>query len=238
MAELLHKHKEDIVNWVYRWLGGLSGMLWSVDLSWSRSIGYGHTVVEPDLTTVSDQELVELCVKAGNKDERPFREVFRRHRQMVWNVCYGFVRNPEDAEDLTQDVFFKAYRGLPNFEGRSSMKTWLHRIALNVGQNELRRRSRRPQDSETSIDLLGEYLSVSESPESQVMHKAQQEMLRQAIDSLKPEASEVIYLKDIQQLPYGDIADQLGISLSAAKMRVQRARLALVNAYRELSTVS
>ncbi len=215
----------------------VDGLFWTVDIHLSGgAVREFVKRAEPkiDLASVTDQELVELCLKIGAKDDRPFKEIFQRHKATVWGVCYRFVRNAEDAEDLTQDVFFRAYRSLGQFEGRSSLKTWLYRIATNVSQNELRRRSRRPQESETSIDILGESLSTHQTPEKQVLAKSRQEQLAQAIETLRPEAAEAIKLKDLEQLPYAEIAERLGVSLSAAKMRVQRARLALMNVYREL----
>jgi RNA polymerase sigma-70 factor (ECF subfamily) len=152
----------------------------------------------------------------------------------VWNVCYRFVRNVEDAEDLTQEVFFRAYRSLAQFEGRASLKTWLYRIASNVSQNELRRRSRRPQESETAIEDLSKPIAAVMTPEMHALALVRQEKLGQALDTLKPEAYEALRLKDLEERPYTEIAELLEISQSAAKMRVQRARLALMTAYRQL----
>ena len=85
----------------------------------------------PILSELTDDELVVAAVARGNRDDRPFRELWRRHQRMVYRTCYSFFRNGEDAEDLTQDVFLKAYRNLKGFEGRSSFKTWINRIAIN-----------------------------------------------------------------------------------------------------------
>ncbi len=192
------------------------------------------SVILPALT---DEELVELSIQRGGRDERPFRELMRRHRQMIWRTSYSFVRNSEDADDLTQDIFFKAYRNLHTFAGRASFKTWLNRIAINTSQNEVRRRSRRPQESEADIREMAEYLPGSESAsvESMVRQRALSQHLQQALTELRPEEFEVIFLRDVEERPYAEIADILGIGLSAAKMRVQRARLALQVAYRQVS---
>ena len=86
---------------------------------------------------LSDAALIEVCQQRGAKDDRPFQELFRRYQSVVWRVCYSYMRNREDAEDLTQDVFFKVYRNLYQFEGRSSFKTWVYRVAINTCQNEI-----------------------------------------------------------------------------------------------------
>lgn len=190
------------------------------------------------LSELADTELVQLAVERGMKDERPFRELLRRHQTTVWRICYGFVRNPEDAEDLTQDVFFKAYRSLSRFEGRASFKTWISRIAINTSQNEIRRRSRRPVASQTDLDEMAEVLPLPDANvEGQVTVNEQKSRLENAMSQLRPSEQEVLYLKDVEQRPYHEVAELLDISLSASKMRVQRARLAFRNAYRQLEGV-
>ena len=75
----------------------------------------------------SDADLVTLWQTRGARDDRPFQELFRRHQHLVWRICYSYIRHSQDAEDLTQEVFLKAYRSLDAFEGRSSFKTWISR---------------------------------------------------------------------------------------------------------------
>ncbi len=187
------------------------------------------------LTDLADDELVRLAQERGSRDDRPFQELLHRYQQVVWRVCYSFTRNPQDAEDLTQEVFFKAYRSLAGFEGRSTFKTWIYRIAINTSQNEIRRRSRRPQEAHTAVDDMAEYLPSSASVEAEWQRRRRNELLAQAIASLRPEEVEVLHLKDLEQRPYAEIAEMLDIGVSAAKMRVQRARLALQAAYRLLA---
>lgn len=191
-----------------------------------------NQVISPELT---DEELIALCQARGTRDERPFQELFRRHQKMVWRVCYSYTRHPQDAEDLTQEVFFKVYRHLSSFEGRSAFKTWLYRIAANTAQNELRRRSRRPQVSGTAVDELAEVLPSDVSVEAALSASHQQRLLAEAMAQLRPQEQEILTMKDVEQLPYADIADALNIGLSATKMRVQRARLALQAAYQALA---
>ena len=174
-----------------------------------------------------DHELVALAQTRGNKDSRPFRLLMERHQNTVWRVCYNFFNNADDAEDLAQEVFLKAYRNLHRFEGRSSFKTWVYRIAINTSQNEIRRRSRRPQASETTLETAAEFIPSNQSVESTVQQRSRYEVLAQALQQLKPHEFKALMLKDIEGKPYQEIAEELDISLSAAKMRVQRARGAL-----------
>ena len=185
------------------------------------------------ISDLSDQELIELSLRRGTKDNRPFSELFRRHHQIVWRVCYRFMGTAQDTEDMTQEVFFKAYRKLKQFEGRSSLSTWLYRIAVTTCLNEKRRRSRRPTVSSTPIDDMVETLP-SDSSEEQWLAEIEKGNLTKALGKLKETQREVLILRDLKQLSYKEIAQQLGLSLSATKMRIQRARLALQTVYRKL----
>ena len=169
----------------------------------------------------------------GNSDRARLDSIARAH-QMV-DSQERVAANRDDADDMTQETFFKVYRSLGQFEGRSQLKTWIYRIAINTCQNELRRRSRRPQESETEMEKVAEFISSSLSVEKQVQEKARRERLAAAFATVRPEEFEVLQMKDLQQMAYADIAAALGIGLSAAKMRVQRARLALQAVYHQLA---
>ena len=184
---------------------------------------------------LSDDDLVALCQTRGMKDDRPFRELFHRYQRLVWRACYSVAGNAQDAEDLTQEVFFKVYRALADFEGRSSFKTWLYRIALNTSKNELRRRAHRPQVSETGVDDMAELLPTAVSVETEWQQLNQQEQLATAFAQLRDEEFEIIRLKDLEQRSYQEIAQILDISISAAKMRAQRSRVALKVAYQQIA---
>jgi RNA polymerase sigma factor (sigma-70 family) len=129
-------------------------------------------------------------------------------------------------------VFFKTYRNLAQFRGTSSFRTWLHQIAANTARNELRRRSRRPQVSDTPLEVLIEILPRGTAAAAHTSLPR----LAHAWERLRPEERRLLRLKDVEQRPYEEIMQGLGISLSAAKMRVLRARLALKEAYRQLES--
>lgn len=184
---------------------------------------------------LTDEDLVQLCLERGKRDDRPFQELMRRYERLIWRVCYRFVNNGDDAEDLTQEVFFKVYRNLASFEGRSTFKTWIYRIAINTAQNELRSRARRPQESEVEMETAAEFVPAPEMVEEEVVEKGRQEKFAAAFANLRPEDVQILRYKDLEQKQYDEIADLLGIGLSAAKMRVQRARLALQALYQQMS---
>jgi len=179
------------------------------------------------LTDLPDDELVALCQAQGSGDDRPIQELLHRYQNMVWRVCYSFMRNPQDAEDLTQEVFLRVYRSLPHFEGRSSLKTWIYRIALNTCKNEIRHRSRRPQTAEADVQTLADVLPAPTTTEGEWQQINTRGQLAVAFSRLRPEEYDILTLRDVEERPYTEIAEMLSINLSAAKMRAKRAREAL-----------
>lgn len=179
------------------------------------------------LTDLPDDELVVLCQTQGSQDDRPIQELLHRYQNMVWRVCYSFMRNPQDAEDLTQEVFLRVYRSLPHFEGRSSLKTWIYRIALNTCKNEIRHRSRRPQTAESDVQTLADVLPANTTTESEWQKINTRRQLAVAFSRLRPEEYDILTLRDVEERPYTEIAEMLSINLSAAKMRAKRARESL-----------
>lgn len=188
--------------------------------------------MNPPLGQVSDEDLVRLCLEYGGKDEWPFVELFRRHGSLVWSVCFRVTGDGHDAEDLMQETFFKVYRNLHRFRGASSFRTWLFQIAFNTARNELRRLSRRPAVSDVPLDGWSETLSADDEVEQAWDEHIVRAGLEHAWSSLRPDQQELLRLKDLEGRSYAEIAGRLGITLSASKMRVQRARLALQMIYR------
>jgi RNA polymerase sigma-70 factor (ECF subfamily) len=157
--------------------------------------------------------------------------LYKRHQQYIWRICYRYVQNPQNAEDLMQEVFFKAYRGMTNFEGRSSFKTWLSRIATRTCLNELRHWERRPQIHPEPLDIFAEFIPSEDVAGPSRERTPELAVLAWAMTRLRPEELEVIQMKDLDERTYDEIAQIQEISLSAAKMRVHRTRLALRAAY-------
>lgn len=179
------------------------------------------------LAEISDDELVALCLKQGSKNDQLIEELFNRYQNVVWRVCYSFMRNSQDAEDLTQEVFLRVYRNLSKFEGRSSLKTWIYRIAINTCQNEIRRLKRRPQLADTDMQTVAEFLPAATTTEKEWQKINLHGQLATAFSQLRPEEFDILTLRDVEERPYSEIAELLSINLSAAKMRAKRARESL-----------
>lgn len=186
---------------------------------------------QPRNQDVSDEELVRLCQERLPGDPRPFRTLVTRYRDQVINTAYRFLGTPRDAEDVAQEVFIKVYCGLPGFQTASSFSTWLYRITVNTCKNELRHRRRRPTLLEPDLESLGILLPAAPSAEQAVTTREQRDAIQETLDRLGETDREALILRDMQGLSYREIATVLGIGLSAAKMRVQRARLSFRELY-------
>ncbi len=180
---------------------------------------------------VSDEELIRLCQQRLPGDPRPFRTLVARYRDQVMNTAYRFLGDPYDAEDVAQEVFLKVYRALHDFRAEASFSTWLYTITVNTCKNKLHRRSRRPSLLEPDLESLGILLPTAPSAEQIVIAREQRDVIQETLDQLSETHREPLILRDIQGLTYQEIAEVLGIGLSAAKMRVRRARLAFQELY-------
>lgn len=170
------------------------------------------------------------ALRAGDRAE--FARLVDAHYELIYRLAIKMLRHPQDAEDVLQETFMKAYRGLKNFDGRSSLSTWLYRIATNEALMFLRRS--RPelvsidQPIENDEDSLPiQIVDWCCLPEPDLMTAEAQEHLDRAIDNLAPALRVVFILRDLQGLSTQETAQVLSISQGAVKTRLSRARLKL-----------
>ena len=163
-----------------------------------------------DLDALDDRALVEACL-AGRREA--FDQIVVRHRRAVYRLCYRFVGNHEDATDLAQESFLKAYRALGSFKGDSAFGTWLHRIAVNLSLNAVATRARRAETSEERAAM------VASGPDamSLVLREERAARVRAAIGRLAPRQRATLVLRVYQEMPHQEIADLLGSSVGAVK---------------------
>ena len=178
-----------------------------------------------------DESVLVEQAKAG--DQQAFTALVARYQRKIYRLAKNITRNDEDAEDVLQEAFLKAYEHLDKFEGHSKFYTWIVRIAVNEALMKLRKRR---GDREVSLDEpvgLGEdevkrEIAVWEdNPEQRYSREEMQDILNEAVDGLKEDFRTVFVLRDIEELSTEETAEVLKISIPAVKSRLLRARLAL-----------
>ncbi len=183
-----------------------------------------------------NRDELELIERAGRGDGDAFGELMRRHESMIFNAVMGIVRNTEDAQDITQEAFFKAYRSLGSFRRDSRFSSWVYRIAVNTAKDHLRSEARHPHVSldKDSEDDDGESEpmqvadeSVSADPQASAEKNETRRIVRAALARLSENHREILILRDIEGYSYEDISDMLGLELGTVKSRINRARVAL-----------
>lgn len=179
-----------------------------------------------------DVVLVE-CLKRG--DDEAFAGLLDRYQGKVYRLAMNLTRNPEDAEEVMQDVFLTVYRKIESFNGRAAFSTWLYRITANTALIKLRGRRREPH---LSIEEAGPVFTAdgsfarpvadwSDLPENHLLTAELRQVLEQAIEALPLDSKAVVVLRDIEGLSNREVAEILGTTVLAVKSRLHRARFAL-----------
>ena len=168
---------------------------------------------EPALADLSEAALVEACL-AGR--EGAFDLVVERHRRSVYHLCCRFVGNHEDASDLSQDVFLRAYRGLRSFRGQSSLATWLYRIGVNVCLSRVSAKA--PLEKMTESIEERQYIDTrSESASERLLKEERGARVRAAIAELPRKQRATLILRMYHEMSHQEIAQVLGSSVGAVK---------------------
>lgn len=185
------------------------------------------------MDAISPEELVLWCQRTLPDDTRAFEALVALYKRSVFTTAYRLMADRQEAEDQAQEVFLKIFRGIKKLSEPATLPAWVHRITVNTCLDALEKRKRRPA---TSPFLQGEgdgehdrdyedtrALSPAESLEDAELRRC----LESALARLDPEGRGVIVLRDVEGLSYEEVAAALKIGLSAVKMRIHRARLAV-----------
>ena len=162
----------------------------------------------------TDAELVQACL-AGRREA--FDVIVERHQRHVYQLCYRFAGNHEDANDLAQDVFIRAYRGLKTFKGQASLGTWLYRIGVNVCLNKVGARTRAEAIDPLIAASDGRTASREENAADALLRGERAAQVRAAIARLPKKQRATLVLRVYHDLPHDEIAGILGSSVGAVK---------------------
>jgi len=192
----------------------------------------------PLRTSLADQDLVNRTIGG---DGTAFASIVERYQDRLHNAIFRLVGSPEDARDLLQDAFVKAYENLEGFRGGSSLYTWLFRIAVNTALSHRRKRkwthvglgSTFDDDSASESGLAD---PAAPDPADPLMAAETEAAVQQALDALDEEHRTVVVLRDIQHCDYHEMAEILGVPAGTVKSRLHRARLMLRDKLKPLLT--
>ena len=186
---------------------------------------------QPQATVTRDEGQLVSEAKAGNY--AAFEELVNRYENKIYRLGMNITGNREDAEDVLQDAFLKAFEHLPGFREDSRFYTWITRIAVNEALMKLRkRRSSKEVSMEDSEDENGdvqvrEFADWKPNPEQQFAQTELEQILQTAVGTLSPGFRTVFYLRDVEGLSTEETAELLDLSVGAVKARLFRARLRL-----------
>ena len=156
------------------------------------------------------------------QDEFAFEVIVKKYQRMAYFLALKMVGNHDDADEVAQKTFLSVYKNLGKFEGRSSLKTWIFRIASNYSKNLIRDRGRRMGEEIT------ERVAATESPvEDEIETQQRRQIVAEAMESLPPRQREVLQMRAFGDLSFTEIAQTIGISTSAAKVNYHYAVKAL-----------
>ena len=170
-------------------------------------------------------------------DQSAFEQMVSRYWGRIYSMVHQLLRNPEDAEEVTQDTFIRAHRGLVNFRGESAFSTWLYQIATNLARNRYWYWWRRRRDKTVSFDqpiggdnetTLAEVIPAElETPEDATITQEFVNRIAECMGKLSPKHREILVLRNVKNLSYEEIAEILHISVGTVKSRIARARESL-----------
>jgi len=172
---------------------------------------------------ISDAECVRK-LQRGETDA--FETLIRRHQKTIFNLVYRMLGDYDEAAEISQEAFLSAYRAIGNFRGDANFSTWLYRIALNHATTRRKSLNTRQQRS-VPIENTEPASDPHPGPAESMEKKEIRQRVQQALNRLDPDDAAVILLRDLQDVPYEEVARVLEIPIGTVKSRLHRARLAL-----------
>ena len=185
---------------------------------------------ETEVNPVDGPPDEELVLKVQQGDVHAYDMLVERYHGKIYALTYNMTSNREDAEDLTQEVFVKAFQSIPRFKGKSSFYTWIYRIAVNKTINYRKKRNRKRAlsldqfDNEIKLDDVYHDLTAKGSPLRHLSLSELQKKLNEAMQNLSEKHRTVVVLHDMQGVPHEEIAKMVGASVGTIRSRLFYAR--------------
>ncbi|MDH4389524.1 MAG: RNA polymerase sigma factor [Fimbriimonas sp.] len=185
-----------------------------------------RTAISTKIDDDSDESLVK---RARDGDYAAFEQLFERHRLMVYRFSYQMTHKRDDAEDLVQEAFVRAYQNLHRYRDEAKFTTWLLRIVSNLGTDQARMSTRRNNLEQKEAQGALDWMTVGnfENPIANLEQDSRRNILRKAILALPDHHRQMIIMRDLEEREYDEIAEICNCSVGGAKLRVLRARRAL-----------
>ncbi len=176
---------------------------------------------------LEDREVIKLCRGNGSVKEQAWEEVVRRFRRRVFGIAYKFTGRYEESQDLTQEIFLRVFRSLDKFDANADFGTWLYSVSRNHCIDHYRS-GRRERESLVQHEVhLEELASGRFDPHRAIEVRDKREMLLKALSGLPDKLREAVVLRDIKELTYQEIVEQLELPEGTVKSRINRGRLEL-----------
>ena len=215
---------------------------------WGSQVSYGEQIAlrgHADLEEVASAAGVEVRSTAEDQflerlrrgEVAAFERLVADHTSDVYALLYRLTADPEEARDLTQETFLRAFQSISRFRGEANLKTWIYRIAVNQARNRWRWWRRRKREVTVSLDATDEHHEQplaatlrnegAVDPEQETLAREREGQLREALLGLRQSYREAVILRDVEGFSYEEVADTLQISIGTVKSRISRGRLEL-----------
>jgi len=187
--------------------------------------------IRPSIRSSLNDSALTKAFQAG--ESGVFDKLVLRHKDKVFNLCYRFLGDHQEANDSAQEIFIKVYQSLKKFRFKSSFSTWLYRITLNTCKNRIKSMEYRFKKRMKRLDIQempthgnpsNEWVDESQSPMAALEKKERSRIIQEAINSLPETKRTMILLRDIEGLTYDEIAEVAGLNLGTVKSKLARAR--------------
>lgn len=184
-----------------------------------------YDMSDPSVSTDAIDALIQRCLGG---DQTAWEDIVRQHRRKVFNIAYKFTGRHDEAEDLTQDIFLKIFKSLHTFDRRANFQTWLVSVSRNLCIDHYRSVRKERETIDRDVDA-GELTPAApgQSAYQALEQRDRVDLLRKAMAELPPTLREAVVKRDIQELSYQEIADQLSLPEGTVKSRINRGRTEL-----------